>query len=103
MAQRLYPIYPAALLTRFKYPVNEYAGRINIPAMVIHSRDDEIAPFWMGRLVFGELAGEKTFLELHGDHNSAFWVAREDYIPAVAEFLDSVLEPEEGKPRSVDE
>ena len=91
MAKRYLPIYPPGLMTRFNYPVKEVAARIQIPSLVVHSRDDEITPYWMGRLVFGEIAAEKTFVELHGDHDSAFWVAREDYIPAVAKFVNSVV------------
>lgn len=92
MARRLYPIFPAGLLTRLKYPVMEYMARLESPVLVIHSRDDEIIPFEMGQKNFDAVTGEKQFLEMHGDHNAGFWLSRETYIPALAKFLDSILD-----------
>jgi fermentation-respiration switch protein FrsA (DUF1100 family) len=51
MARRLYPIFPARLLTRLKYPVVDYAARLRCPVLVVHSRDDEIIPYAMGRAI----------------------------------------------------
>ncbi|MDX1381353.1 MAG: alpha/beta hydrolase, partial [Xanthomonadales bacterium] len=66
MARRLYPVYPARLLTRLKYPVRDYAARLTCPVLVVHSRDDEIVPFGMGRALYEAAPGPKSFLELRG-------------------------------------
>ena len=57
------------------------------PLMVIHSRDDEIIPFEMGRALFDAAPEPKTFFELRGDHNAGFWLSRDTYVPALESFL----------------
>jgi fermentation-respiration switch protein FrsA (DUF1100 family) len=91
MARRLYPLYPARLLTRLRYPAAEYAAKLASPALIIHSRDDEIIPFHMGREIFEAVEARKDFVELRGDHNAGFWISRDAYIPALDNFLASVL------------
>jgi len=91
MARRLYPIFPARLLTRLKYPVVDYAARLRSPLLVVHSRDDEIIPYAMGRAIFEAAPQPKTFLELRGDHNAGFWISREGYTAGLEAFLGEVL------------
>jgi fermentation-respiration switch protein FrsA (DUF1100 family) len=93
MARRLYPIFPATLLTRLEYPVVEYVARLRSPVLVVHSRDDEIIPFPMGRAIYEAAPAPKSFLELRGDHNAGFWISREAYTAGLDGFLDSVLGP----------
>ena len=91
MARRLYPVYPARLLTRLKYPVIEYVARLTSPVLVVHSRDDEIVPFEMGRALFGAAPEPKAFLELRGDHNAGFWISRDAYTAGLEAFLGEHL------------
>ena len=86
MAHRLYPFLPARLLTRLRYPVVDYAGRLNCPVLVIHSRHDEIIPFSMGQAIYAAVRQHKVFLELRGDHNNGFLLSREDYVAGLEEF-----------------
>ena len=91
MARRLYPLFPARLLTRLRYPVAEYAARLHCPVLVVHSRDDEIIPFAMGQEIYAAAPQPKDFIELRGDHNAGFWISREEYSAGLAEFLEGVL------------
>ncbi|MGK2927816.1 MAG: alpha/beta hydrolase [Lysobacterales bacterium] len=91
MARRLYPIFPARLLTRLKYPVVDYAARVNCPVLVVHSRDDEIIPYAMGRAIYDAAPPPKYFLELRGDHNAGFWISRESYTAGLEAFFEDVL------------
>jgi fermentation-respiration switch protein FrsA (DUF1100 family) len=91
MARRLYPVYPARLLTRLKYPVVDYAARLKCPVLVVHSRNDEIIPFSMGQAIYAAAPQPKDFIELRGDHNAGFWISREEYTAGLAEFLEGVL------------
>lgn len=91
MARRLYPVYPARLLTRLKYPVAEYAAQLQCPVLVVHSRDDEIIPFSMGEAIYVAAPQPKKFIELRGDHNAGFWISREEYAAGLGRFLGKVL------------
>jgi len=88
MARRLYPVYPARLLTRLEYPVVEYASRLQCPVLVVHSRDDEIIPFSMGQAIYAAAPEPKEFIELRGDHNAGFWISRQEYAAGLASFLE---------------
>ena len=92
MAQRLYPIFPAKLLTRLKFPVAEFVSRVKRPVLVVHSRDDEIIPFAMGQAIHDAAGVNGQFLELRGDHNAGFWISRKDYVPGLDGFLSAVLD-----------
>jgi fermentation-respiration switch protein FrsA (DUF1100 family) len=87
MARRLYPVYPARLLTRLKYPVADYVRHIGCAVLVVHSRDDEIVPFAMGQALYEAAREPKAFIELRGDHNAGFWISREEYAAGLAAFL----------------
>ena len=91
MARRLYPFLPAGLVTRLKYPVAEYASRIDSPVLVVHSRDDEIIPFEMGEAIFAAVNGTKSFIELRGDHNNGFFLSMQEYMEGLDAFVEKVL------------
>ena len=91
MARRLYPFLPVRLITRLQYPVADYAGRLNCPVLVVHSRHDEIIPFSMGQAIYAAVQQQKRFLELRGDHNNGFLISQEDYIVGLKDFTQSIL------------
>jgi len=91
MARRLYPWLPARWITRLKYPARDYVAAAESPVMVIHSRDDEIIPFDMGRALFDAAPQPKIFFELRGDHSAGFWLSRDRYVPALETFLAESL------------
>jgi fermentation-respiration switch protein FrsA (DUF1100 family) len=93
MARRLYPFLPVRLITRIRYPVKEYASRLDCPVLVVHSRDDEIIPFEMGKSIYAAVKPRKSFLEIRGDHNNGFFISRHEYVAGLADFIDSVFGP----------
>jgi fermentation-respiration switch protein FrsA (DUF1100 family) len=93
MARRLYPFLPVRLITRLRYPVEEYASLLECPVLVVHSRDDEIIPFEMGQSIYAAVKQRKSFLELRGDHNNGFFISRHDYFVGMNSFIESVLGP----------
>ena len=93
MARRLYPFLPAGLITRLEFPLADFVRQVRCPVLVIHSRDDEIIPFDMGKAIYQAVAGEdKTFLEIWGGHNTGFYLSESVYIPALEKFLREQLE-----------
>jgi fermentation-respiration switch protein FrsA (DUF1100 family) len=92
MARRLYRFLPARLITRLEFPVMEFVSGIRCPVLVIHSRDDEIVPFDMGESVFEAVRSQrKSFLEMHGGHNTGFILSQDIYLPALEEFTRRAL------------
>lgn len=92
MASRIYPFMPVRLLTRLKYPVVEYVAAAECPVLIVHSRDDEIIPFDMGRALFDAAPAPKAFLELRGGHNDAFFLSRDRYREGLRSFVAEILD-----------
>lgn len=63
---------------------------IACPKLIIHSVDDEIVPFWMGKRLFDEAAPPKVFLEIRGSHNTAFLDSKEKFRVGLRSFLNSL-------------
>ncbi len=91
VASRLYPFLPVRFLLRLEYPVADDLERSSSPVLVVHSRGDEIIPFGMGKALYEAAPQPKAFLELKGDHNSAFLLDRDRYLEGLRDFLDAHL------------
>lgn len=91
VASRLYPFLPVRFLLRLEYPVADDLERTSSPVLVVHSRGDEIIPFGMGKALYDAAPQPKAFLELEGDHNTAFLIDRDRYLQGLRRFLDTHL------------
>jgi len=87
LAAELYPWLPARRLARFDYNTREYLGAVHCPVLVIHSPDDEIIPYAHGQRLYAAAHAPKAFLNLRGDHNTGFLLARRDYVAGLDLFL----------------
>ncbi len=68
MAQRIYPFLPSFLMSiRFDSISKIY--KIIIPKLFMHSPQDHIVPFGMGRKLYEMAVDPKEFLVIHGGHN----------------------------------
>ena len=65
----------------------EAASTLTSPALCIHSSDDWTVPYRLGKRLHDALASEKTFVEIHGDHNEGFLDSYDIYVTALDAFL----------------
>jgi len=87
LGQELYPWLPVRWLSRFDYPTRRYVADVRAPVLVVHSRDDEIAPFHHGEAIFAAAPPPRTLLELEGTHNEAHVRSEQRYIAGLRDFL----------------
>lgn len=87
MARRVFPFLPASLLVRDRFDNLAKLPQVRAPLVILHSPDDEIVPFAMGRRLFEAAAAPKAFVELRGGHNDGFLQAGSDYTDAMASLL----------------
>jgi fermentation-respiration switch protein FrsA (DUF1100 family) len=87
MARHLYPGLHHVLLRRFQLDSVGRLARVQAPVLVLHSRDDEIVPYALGRRLFEAAPEPKTFVELVGDHNSGFLTSQPNYERSLAAFI----------------
>jgi fermentation-respiration switch protein FrsA (DUF1100 family) len=92
MGARLYPYLPVRRLSRYKYDTAAHVRNVRCPILVMHSRQDEIVPFEMGRKVFEAANEPKTFVEITGGHNDGYFVSVEAYTDTVRQFVSNCFE-----------
>jgi fermentation-respiration switch protein FrsA (DUF1100 family) len=86
-ARRVFPLLSRLVLLRFEFDTAAYVRQVDCPVLVLHSPDDEIMPYALGRKVY-EAAGEpKQFIDLRGDHNSGFLLSQPGYQRHLADFI----------------
>lgn len=90
MARHLYPGLHRVLYLRFDFDAAERLSRVRSPVLVLHSPDDEIVPYALGRKLFEAAREPKRFVDLRGDHNSGFLASQPDYERSLAAFIGSL-------------
>jgi len=93
MGKRLFPYLPVKWIITIKYDALTRIKNITIPKLIIHSQDDEIVPFKLGKKLFEAAPPPKEFYKMSGGHNEAFFMAGEEYSVRINNFLDRYLNP----------
>lgn len=93
MGKKLFPYLPVKWIITIKYDALAKIKNITIPKLIIHSQDDEIVPFKLGKKLFEAAPPPKEFYEMQGGHNEAFFTAMEEYSSKINNFLSNYLNP----------
>ncbi|MEW6757067.1 MAG: alpha/beta hydrolase [Acidobacteriota bacterium] len=91
MAKTLYPWLPVSRLLKIRYDSLDRMGGLSCPVMVLHSREDEIVPFEMGRRLYERAPGPKVFQVLKGGHNDGGLLASPEAQEVLRRFLEMHL------------
>lgn len=86
MAKVIYPFIPS-FCVRIKLDSVSKVNNIRVPKLFIHSTEDEIVPFALGRKLFAAAAEPKIFCSIKGSHNDGFDQDREIFWKAIKDFL----------------
>lgn len=89
MAALVLPWLPPALIAS-RYDNLSKLPRVKAPALFLHSREDDVVPFAMGRRNFEAAGGHKRFVEMRGTHNDGFLDTGPAYGAAVKAFLSGL-------------
>lgn len=93
MGRIVLPWFPAAWLVKYRYDNLAKIANVGCPALFLHSRQDDIIPFELGRRLFEAAREPKTFFEMKGSHNDGFLETGPAYAAAIARFLDGLPQP----------
>lgn len=92
MGKRIFPFLPLfKWIVTIKYDAKNKIKNILIPKLIIHSVDDEIIPFELGKELFGAASEPKEFYPMCGGHNEAILMAREEFSLNLDSFLKKYL------------
>jgi len=90
MASHLYPGLHRVLYVRLDFDAAERLSRSRSPVLVLHSPNDEIVPYGLGRRLFEAAREPKRFVELKGSHNNGFLASQPDYERSLGAFISSL-------------
>jgi uncharacterized protein len=86
-AQEVYPYVPVRWLARSRYASIEKIGRVQVPKLFLHAREDDVVPIAHGRRLYEAAPPPKIFTALAGGHGDAFERDSAAYFGAIAGFL----------------
>ena len=88
MTKQILPLFPTLLL-RSRFDSYSKINSIKVPKMFIHSHNDEIVPYALGRKLYEKAASPKLFVEISGGHNEAFFWHEEKIKKQMRTFFDA--------------
>ena len=88
LGAKVYPWLPVRLLARITYGNLERLPKIGAPVFIAHSRDDDIIPYAHAETLFAAAREPKQLLTMSGGHNDGFLFVRDEWVAALAAFLD---------------
>ena len=86
-AHRVMPLMSRLTVLRYEFDTASALQAVHCPLLVLHSPDDEIMPYELGRRTFEAANEPKRFQDMRGDHNSGFLLSQPGYERTLAEFL----------------
>ncbi|UCG35797.1 MAG: alpha/beta hydrolase [Candidatus Omnitrophota bacterium] len=89
VAKRLYPFLPSFIFSNSFNSMSKIK-EITAPKLFIHSKNDEIIPFKLGKKLYAASLEPKKLVTIYGGHNTAFLDSRQHYLAAVKEFIKEV-------------
>ena len=89
-AQEVYPYVPVRWIARSRFASIEKIGRVEIPKLFLHARQDDVVPIAHGRRLYQAAPPPKTFVALAGGHGDAFEADSAVYFSAIARFLETL-------------
>jgi fermentation-respiration switch protein FrsA (DUF1100 family) len=87
MTSVIYPFLPYQIFSSRFDSLNKIQS-VKIPKLIIHSVNDEIVPYRLGKKLFDYAPGPKAVLAIRGGHNSCFFESE----PALKEKITDCLE-----------
>lgn len=87
MGKVMMPYLPARLIAGNRYVTIDRVGKIGMPLLVMHSREDELVPYSQGRKNFDTAFEPKDFVELSGTHSEGFKTSGAVYTSGLTDFL----------------
>jgi fermentation-respiration switch protein FrsA (DUF1100 family) len=86
-------IFPWSLFSPFvpnHYDSGSKIAALSVPKLIVHGKNDEIIPFWMGEKLFALAREKKKFLAIEGaGHNDTYIVGGTAYLNELVSFISA--------------
>lgn len=92
MARIYYKLFPTNLLLKSEFDNLSKIKKVKCPVIIMHSKEDEIVPYFMGRKLYENANVPKVFLDLEKGHNDGGIIISKEAISKFRFFLSKFLE-----------
>lgn len=89
IGHRLYPFLPKIILPNIFDSLTKIA-KIKVPKLFMHSKEDSVVAFDLGKKLYDAAPEPKKFVVLKGAHNSMFIDSQGQYLKALSDFVRSL-------------
>ena len=86
MSKLIYPVIPTFFLS-VKFDSLEKVRKLSMPKLFMHSIEDKVVPYRLGRQLFDAAPEPKEFTALTGGHNDAHIDCKDKFLGAITNFL----------------
>ncbi len=87
MAQEIYFLPQVEHVLSIKYDTLSKIGKLSMPKLIIHSKEDEIVPFHHAMELFEEAKDPKKIYVMQGGHNEAIFMCEDEFKRELDDFL----------------
>ena len=91
MIKCAYPFVPYWVFSS-RFDSESKIKSVKIPKLIIHSINDEIVPFQLGKRLYEASPEPREFLETYGGHNSSFYEAEDILRSKIGDFIENLKE-----------
>lgn len=84
-----YPFIPSFMIS-VKFDNINKIKKIDVPKLFIHSHNDNVVPFRLGKKLFDIAPLPKKFVVLRGSHNDSLFVSESEAKEAIRSFVDEL-------------
>lgn len=90
VADIIFPVLSEFIYLRYSFDSLNKIKKVTAPVLMIHSPEDEIIPFVLGKKLFDGIISEKKFLYIEGGHNDGFMTSITVYMRTLGSFIQSI-------------
>ena len=87
VATHLFPLLSRVVVLRYRFASNEKIAQVTSPILMLHSPQDEVIPYPLGRALYAVAPPPKQFVEMHGGHNDGFMQSQPMYEWSLQRFI----------------
>jgi hypothetical protein len=89
-AHAIFPLLSRLVMVRYRFDAASALRSVRCPVLVLHSPQDEVIPFALGRKLYESARQPKHFAELRGGHNEGFLLSQPKYNRDLQDFLTTL-------------
>jgi fermentation-respiration switch protein FrsA (DUF1100 family) len=83
----IFPLLSRLVILRYRFDAAKAMWGVRCPVLVLHSPEDDVIPYALGRKLYDSALSPKRFVELRGGHNGGFLLSQPDYEQALQDFV----------------